>query len=291
MAGLNRSLALGATVLALALAPLSAKAEERGVLKAGSLNKNLVVDIHSGKIETSGDASAVSELILNRNVPITYEYISILMRTPNAFGEGGAGCVVCHNSNDPAESYRGLDLTSCKGILKGSTEEPVRPIVVPGAANKSLIRRMLRNNRMPLGISFVSPTHTPAIEAVKDWINAGAKDDKAFKKVLESFAKAGAYGTEQACVDCHMSNEEPPSFHELDLTSYKGVMLGADSILNAKTGKPPTKIVVPGKAEESALYQRLVENRMPPGIDPSIDRDTPATRILLRWIDQGAKCQ
>ncbi|MBF0166661.1 MAG: hypothetical protein HQL45_03440 [Alphaproteobacteria bacterium] len=291
MAGVIKRLSLGVALAALALSPQAAQAEQKGVIKAGSLNKNLVVDIHSGKIETSGDASAVTHLILNRNVPISYEYIAILMRTPNAFGEGGAGCVVCHNSNDPAESYRGLDLSSCKGILKGSTEEPARPIIEPGSPNKSLLRRMLRNNRMPLGVSFVSPTHTPAIEAVKDWINSGAKEDAAFKKVLASFAKGGAFGTDQACVDCHMSNEEPPSFHELDLTSYKGIMLGGDSVLNAKIGKPPTKVVIPGKAEESPLYQRLVENRMPPGIDPSVDRDTPGTRILMRWIEQGAKCQ
>jgi len=276
---------LAGAVMALGLAG-TANADE----KKKSVYEQVVGDIKGGKLNVEGDHAAVVNLVIKRNIPITYEYIAQLVRTPNAFGAGPA-CIICHHSNDAAISYRGLDLSTCEGILKGATEAPARPILVAGTPGKSLIRRMIRNNRMPLGVSFAAPTDTPAITAVKDWINAGAKDDKAFKKIQESFAKAGAYGTEQACVDCHMSNEEPPSFHELDLTSYKGIMLGADSILNAKTGKPPTKIVVPGKAEESALYQRLVENRMPPGIDPSIDRDTPATRILLRWIDQGAKCQ
>lgn len=252
--------------------------------------RELLKDIKSGKIKVEGDHKAVSTLVLQRNIPITYDYVATLMRTPNAFGEGPA-CIVCHSSADPARSYRGLDLSSCDGILKGATEAPVRKIVQQGKSGDSVIKRMLRNNRMPLGVSFLYPTDTPAIKAVRDWINAGAKDDEAFKtKVLPSMKDPKAFGGQQACVDCHMSNEEPPSFHELDLTSYKGFMLGADSVALAKEGKPPAKIIKPGNAAESKLYQRLVENRMPPGIDPSQDRDHANTDLLLRWIDQGAKC-
>jgi hypothetical protein len=87
-----------------------------------------------------------------------------------------------------------------------------------------------------------------------------------------------------------MSNQEPPSFHELDLTSHSGVMLGADAIAKAKEGLPPAKIVNPGSALNSKLYQRLVENRMPAGISPGEGRDHPNTQLLLRWIEQGASC-
>ncbi len=276
---------LAGAVMALGLAG-TANADE----KKKSVYEQVVGDIKGGKLNVEGDHAAVVNLVIKRNIPITYEYIAQLVRTPNAFGAGPA-CIICHHSNDAAISYRGLDLSTCEGILKGATEAPARPILVAGTPGKSLIRRMIRNNRMPLGVSFAAPTDTPAITAVKDWINAGAKDDAAGKKVVELFKKPGAFGTEQSCVDCHMSNEEPPSFHELDLTSVKGIMKGADSIANAKEGKPAAQVAIPGDAAGSPLYQRLVENRMSPGIDPGEDRDHANTQLLLQWIKQGAKCQ
>jgi len=233
---------------------------------------------------------AITKLVVKRNIPIAYSYIATLMRIPNAFGEGAA-CIVCHSSNDPKRSYRGLNLASCQGILDGSAEPPVRPVVVPRQPDKSLMKTMLRNNRMPIGVAFDAPIDTPAITIVKKWIDGGAKDDEFFKKqVMPLFKSREAFGSRLACVDCHMSNQEPPSFHELDLTSYKGIMLGADSIANAKEGKPASKVVHPGSSATSKLYTRLIENRMPAGISPAQDRDHPNTQMLLAWIKQGAKC-
>lgn len=275
---------LAGAVLALGLAAATAQAEEKK-----SVFKSVSSDYKSGKIVIEGDHAAVTELIIKRNIPVTYEYIAQLMRAPNAFGAGPA-CIVCHGSSDPAVSYRGLNLSTCEGIMAGATEAPARKTVVAGAHKKGMIRRMIRNNRMPLGVSFAAPVDTPEINLVRDWIDAGAKDDAQGKKVIELFKKPGAFGTEQSCVDCHMSNEEPPSFHELDLTSVAGIMKGADSIAHAKEGLPPSDMVKPGKAADSPLYQRMIENRMPPGIAPSEDRDHPNTELLFHWINQGAKC-
>ncbi len=240
--------------------------------------------------EGEAHEQAVMKLVIERNIPITYDYIASLMRLPNAFGEGAA-CVICHNSENPTHSYRGMDLSTCKGILKGATESPARRVVMPGKSGKSLIRRHLRNNRMPFGVAFDYPTDTANIKAVKQWIDNGAKNDNDFNRnVLPLFNTPNAFGLEQTCVDCHMSNQEPPSFHELDMTSHKGIMLGADAIAKAMEGLPPVKIVIPGDAAASKLYQRLVENRMPAGIDPSEGRDHPNLQLLSRWIDQGANC-
>ena len=86
-----------------------------------------------------------------------------------------------------------------------------------------------------------------------------------------------------------MSNQEPPSFHEMNLTTYEGIMLGADSVANGVANA--TKVVIPGYPELSPIYQHLTEDRMPPGIDPSEDRDHPNTQILFAWIKQGAQCE
>ncbi len=249
-----------------------------------------VEEVVEKAIRRASHEEAVRKLVVERNISISYEYIATLMRLPNAFGEGAA-CVICHGSNDPKKSYRGLDLTSCQGILKGSTEAPARTIVVPGKPKKGLFRRYLRNNRMPLGVAFDYPQNTANILTVKKWIDNGAKNNSFFQtKVLPLMSLRGAFGSLASCTDCHMSNQEPPSFHELDLTSFEGIMLGADAIAKAKQGKPPAKIVKPGNSAGSKLYQRLVENRMPAGISPGEGRDHPNTQLLLRWIEQGAKC-
>lgn len=144
---------------------------------------------------------------------------------------------------------------------------------------------------MPLGVAFDFPKSTENIALVRQWIDDGAKNDTYFQKnVLPLFKLADAFGSPAPCTACHMSNQEPPSFHELDMTSYEGIMLGADAIARAKEGEPPVKIIKAGSAAESKLYQRLVENRMPAGISPGEDRDHPNLQLLTRWIDQGANC-
>jgi len=266
----------------------SATADEA---KRLTLAEQMIEDMKAGKMSAPGaDDHVVQELIIKRNIPITYKYINTLMNTPNAFGPGVA-CTVCHNSNDPSKSYRGLDLSTCKGMIAGTNEKPKHAVFTPGTNPKHdpLIRR-LRSNRMPLGMSFENPTYTPNHMLVKNWISDGAKNDENFQKnVLPLFKTANAFGpASPGCTACHMSNQEPPSFHELNLSTYDGIMLGADSV--AKGVAKATKVIVPGDPGESFIWQHLSEDRMPPGISPAEPRDHPNTTILAAWIKQGAKC-
>lgn len=234
-------------------------------------------------------AEAVTTLVIERNIEVTYDYVATLMRLPNAFGEGAA-CVLCHGSSDPAKSYRGLDLTTCGGIIKGSAEQPARQIIIPGQAEKGPLWRHLRRNRMPFGVRFDYPRDTANIETVRQWIDDGAKNDNHFNQmVLPLFSQRDAFGIEDSCANCHMSNDRE-SISELDLTSYEGLMLGAKAVRRARAGLPPIRIVAPGSAADSPIYQRLVENRMPAGIDPTESQDHPNTLLLMRWVEQGANC-
>lgn len=279
----------GCVVAALSVGFAStAFAQEKGRM---TLAEQMIQDMKDGKLAPPGaDDHVVQELIIKRSIPITYKYINILMNTPNAFGPGVA-CVTCHNSNDPSKSYRGLDLSTCKGIIEGSTEKPKRALFVAGKDPKrDILIRRLRNNRMPLGQSFDNPTYTPNHMLVKQWIDDGAKNDDHFtKNVLPLFSTANAFGpSTPACTSCHMSNQEPPSFHELNLTTHAGILLGADSV--AKGVDKATKVIVPGNSSLSFVWQHLAEDRMPPGISPTEPRDHPNTTILSAWIKQGAKC-
>ncbi len=232
---------------------------------------------------------ALTRLVMERDIEIPYAYIDTLMRLPNAFGEGAA-CIICHGTTDPKRSYRGLDLTSCAGLIRGATEKPARPIIVPGDSRNSRLRRHLQDNRMPFGVSFDQPTDSPNILAVRQWIDEGAKNDNHFnQKVLPLFSQKDAFGIEPSCVFCHYSNDHD-SERELDMTSYEGVMLGASAVTRARRGELPNRIILPGDAGSSPLYNRLVENRMPAGIDPTENPLHPNTALLNRWIDQGARC-
>jgi hypothetical protein len=281
---------LATLLLGIVVGPNASFGQSPKEIAPNSINRAWLDDLRAGKIKLEGDHAAVDALILNRNIPIPYDYIATLMRTPNAFGQGPA-CIVCHSSSNPKTSYRGMDFSTCKGIRTGATEAPARRIFEPGKpAGKSIIGRRLRNNRMPLGVPFTVSINSEAYAVVRQWITDGARDDAHFKdKVQPLFRTDNAFAPNMpACTTCHMSNQEPPSFHELDLSSHPGILLGADSV--AKGVQNATKVVIPGKPEESSLFQHLIEDRMPPGIAPTEDRDHPNTRILLRWIEQGARC-
>ena len=293
---MNRTLKrLAATVLACsALAwPATAQVapETRDEPVPDSLTHQMYLDMQLGKLHIHGDNAVVEALILQRDIPISYDIIATLMRTPNAFGEGPP-CVVCHGANDPATSYRGMDLSTCEGILRGATEEPARAIVQPGDPHKSLLVKMIRNNRMPLGVPFFHPVNTESILKVKAWIDTGARNDETFNtEVLPLFADPEAFGGEAACIECHKSFRDPPSFNEVNLKTYEGIMTGAFSKTRKKEGLPGIPIVIPFDAENSPLYQRLTMNRMPPGSDPGDPADHPNTLLLMQWIEQGAWCK
>ncbi len=268
----------------------SAIAQSNNEQGSGSITHKMYLDMKLGKLNIEGDNAVVDALILQRNIPITYDYIATLMRTPNAFGEGPA-CIVCHSSNDPQKSYRGLDLSSCEGILRGATEHPARPVIYPGQRDSNLIVHMLKNNRMPLGVPFFQNIDTPSINAIREWIISGAQDDENFKNnILPLFADDKAFGGDTACTECHKSYRDPPSFNEVNLTSHEAIMKGAFSKTRKKQGKPGIPIVVPFDAEASPLLQRLTKNRMPPGVDPAADSNHPNILMLGRWIEQGAWC-
>jgi hypothetical protein len=98
----------------------------------------------------------------------------------------------------------------------------------------------------------------------------------------------------ESCVSCHFDNSESSS-HELDLTSYKGIMLGADAGDEA--------ILVQGDWSASPLRKRFRNNRMPPGMPfqfgqanrkgPWLTHPVDGTRIqavdlIGEWVSNGA---
>jgi hypothetical protein len=80
------------------------------------------------------------------------------------------GCTGCHGGSG------GLTLGTVAGLLAGGNHGPA---VIPGNADSSNIVKKISagppfGSRMPLGGPYLSSTE---IQVIKDWINAGAKDN------------------------------------------------------------------------------------------------------------------
>ena len=191
----------------------------------------------------------------------------------------------------------------------------------------SKMRGRLRDNRMPPGWPFdITETNRdgPCVEVtdkgasvVKEghifkygcdsnavgligaWVDAGAPEHKGVAygggtidfdgDVLPFFTKAGAwFENSQSCASCHFGNTEN-SFHEMDLTSYKGLMRGGDAI-----SKPPGVPLFGQSAvgakdydwAHSKMKERLRNNRMPPGMSFDITEENRDGPIINPAADQ-----
>ncbi len=125
-------------------------------------------------------------------------------------------------------------------------------------------------------LAETSGCQVKAVDLIGAWVDAGASDSTPFEftdldgntcegtftdDILPLFTQANAwFDGSPACASCHNGNTET-SLHEMDLTSYEGIMKGGD-VLSAPPGSP---IIVPGDWKASKLRGRLRNNRMPPG--------------------------
>jgi hypothetical protein len=90
----------------------------------------------------------------------------------------------------------------------------------------------------------------------------------------------------QACTGCHFGNTEN-SYHEMDLTSYEGIVTGADS-LSAPPGVSILGASAVGATDfnwgSSKLRERMRNNRMPPGIEFDITEENRDGPLVLAGV-------
>jgi hypothetical protein len=229
-----------------------------------------------------------------------------LFTKDNIWGDDLAACSSCHTGNTE-ESLHEMDLTKYEGILKGG-DVLAQP---PGVAlfgesmigktdydwGHSKMNARLRNNRMPPGIEFditeenrdgpcnINKDNGCEVGAMGDWVAAGAKNDDTFKNViLPMFTQDNYWAPDTAsCASCHSGNTEE-SLHEMDLTSYDGILRGGD-VLAQPPGVPLFGQSAIGKTDydwgHSKMKGRLRDNRMPPGIEFDITEENRDGPIVL----------
>ena len=196
----------------------------------------------------------------------------------------------------------GVSILGQKEIGKGPTDW-----------GHSKLRARLRDNRMPPGMEFDITEEnrdgpcvekgkvvandkygceTNAVGLVQAWVEAQASDTATFSyggatgltykdNIAPLLTQENVWGPNTAsCSSCHSGNTEE-SLHQMDLTSAKGVVTGADSLA------APPGVSILGQKEigkgatdwgHSKLRARLRDNRMPPGVEFDIteeNRDGP----------------
>ena len=251
-----------------------------------------------------------------------------LFTEDNMWYAGSPACGSCHH-DDLEESYHEMDLTSYEGLMAGGdrlSEPPGVPLFgqskIGGSDfdwENSKLRGRLRNNRMPPGAHFditeanrdgpplvVKGASVNAVDLLAAWVDAGAPEtipfgdyDATFEEDIQPlFTEADVwYPDAPACGSCHHADLES-SFHEMDLTSYAGLMAGGDR-LEDPPGVPLFGESAIGERdfdwENSKLRGRLRDNRMPPGMPFDIteaNRDGPFVQVgFVKGTERGSVAQ
>lgn len=163
-----------------------------------------------------------------------------------------------------------------------------------GIPQDSRLIEVIENGEMPKGGLKVEPNE---LELLKRWIKQGAKFDgdnpqqrisefatdtpsaratrlvptKPTGKETVSFGLHVAPILLEHCGECHINNNPRGN---LNMSSFRSLLAGGD-------GGPP---FVPGKSEESLLFQRIEAGDMP----PSGKLDAELIEIIGKWINEGA---
>lgn len=226
-----------------------------------------------------------------------YEDVFPILNTDYVWTPGIPSCStgMCHG---PPMFFADLDTTSYAGIMAGGESGP---IVVPGDSHASLLRKYLRNNRMPFGVAPSTSPDGPNFEvlAFVAWIDDGALETGTFNYDSDGDGipdSTGSYtdtirpllDTEEqwgfnllACTNAACHDAVDPAIG-LDLTTYGAIMAGAHD------GTEP--VVYPADGDGSPIVTRMRRNRMPYGVPTSVPRNGPngEVNIIAAWIDAGA---
>ena len=312
-----KGMLLGAAMATMAASPAMAEVDEGtpGAIKA--------VDLMAAWTNAGAPNGKFSYKDMSGNTTAATFNTDILplFTKDDIWGDDLASCASCHSGNTE-ESLHEMDLTSYKGIMLGGdvlAKPPGVPLFGQSAVGAtdydwghSKMKARLRDNRMPPGIEFditednrdgpcltshgadakktgeFAGCEFSYVNALWAWSDAGAKNDDVFKNViLPGFTTEDYFGEGlPSCVSCHSGITEE-SLHEMDLTSYKGFMTGADSLANppgvsllanshdAKTPGAPLDF------GHSKMKARLRDNRMPPGIEFDITEENRDGPIVL----------
>lgn len=178
-----------------------------------------------------------------------------------------AKCLTCHG----AAAMGKLDLRTPEAILKGGESGSV---VMPGAADKSLLIDKIVTRQMPPGKVKMTDAE---IDQVRTWINKGLAAPAEAPAVVSELEARAIF--QARCVMCHGGMRKEGG---LDMRTV------ASRLAGGKSGPA----LVPGKPEESLFFKRMVNGQMPPdkmAKDLAVELPTDGEMEKIKaWIAAGA---
>ena len=177
-------------------------------------------------------------------------------------------CVACHGENAQGK----LDLRTEAAVLKGGASGAV---VTPGHAARSLLLDKVITGQMPPGkMAKLTAAET---DQVRLWIDKGLAPAAAPVQVVREQDARAVF--QARCVTCHGSLRKEGG---LDLRT----------VASRRKGGKSGAGLVPGKPDESLIYQRIVKGQMPPdkmAKELAVELPTAAETEKIRlWIASGA---
>ncbi len=133
-----------------------------GVLLTALMFNALAAEDLGAQYEVAKKALGSDEVSFKRDVqPILYDY-----------------CVNCHSPGGKGYAKSGLDLTSYKGIMKGTV---FGKVVIPGNSDVSTFTKLLTGTnkglKMPMGLNSSGTLNREYILVLRKWVAQGAKDN------------------------------------------------------------------------------------------------------------------
>jgi hypothetical protein len=174
-------------------------------------------------------------------------------------------CVMCHGAAPQGK----LDLRTQQSVLNGGVSGPV---VLAGDSAKSLLLTKVVTRQMPPGNVKLTDAE---IDRIRIWIDKGLTPE--VPVAVSEYEVRAIF--QVRCVLCHGSGDRKGG---LDMRTL------ASRLKGGKSGPG----LVPGKPEESLIYQRIVKGQMPPdklAKDLAVELPTASeTEKIRAWIAAGA---
>jgi serine/threonine-protein kinase len=187
-------------------------------------------------------------------------------------------CLECHGRN-PGRIKKNLDILDHRSLL-----DSARRIVVPGAPDDSRLIQRIADGSMPPEEEEVRLPRVSEEELVilKEWILGGAPP---FDSAGNNAAAPGPPPRSE------LAAKTKAIFHNRCYKCHRyDVAKGGIKILHHRLLVTVRKVVIPGRPEDSELFQLLTtedeETRMPPGSAGPLSRAEIAT--VRAWILAGA---
>lgn len=268
-----------------------------------------IIQISSASNQISEERSAGSTFSKNKKKTISFtnDILPLFVKENKVGSSKSTTCIKCHFSSltiesdgIPENAFAEFSMGSFKDIMAGA-DAGTEPIIDTDDPDGSLLLQRLTGkglekgeSRMPYGGPFFQKRD---IAKIRKWIKQGAEDDTPspdFKRDVLPLLTESVNGS-VPCKVCHYNNndatskERAPSIACMDLTSWEGIISGADGTVHEA-------LIDLDNPSESLLIKRLrgqeteedVENdhRMPFGGPYFSEYEI---QKIERWIANGAK--